>query len=75
MIKVAVKLFPPYSKEKFDNKEFEIEENSTTEDLVKLISLPEDSAFTIVVNSKVIFNELILKDGDSVSILPVISGG
>ena len=75
MIKVTVKLFPPYFQKKFKNKEFELDNNYTTEQLVKLISFPEDSAFTIIVNSKVILNEVVLKDGDSVSILPVICGG
>ena len=75
MIKVTVKLFPPYSKDKFNSKEFELDDNCTTVQLVKLVSLPEDSAFTTILNSKVLLNEVVLKDGDSVSILPVISGG
>ncbi len=75
MIKVTVKLFPPYSQEKFNSKEFELDNNYTTKELVKLISLPNDSAFTTILNSKIILDEVDLKDGDSVSILPVISGG
>ena len=75
MIKVTVKLFPPYSKEKFSNKVFELEDNSTTEALAKLISLPEESHFTTILNAKVILGDAVLKDGDNVSFLPVIAGG
>lgn len=53
----------------------EITEGFTGRELLKKINIPEDKVFTFLVNGVHKNLEVILSDGDRVSIFPAVGGG
>ncbi len=73
-MKVRIRLYASLRKFGPEEQEMELPENSTLEDLVKILKLPEMPLLKVV-NSEVRHPEYPLKEGDEVAIFPPIAGG
>ncbi len=58
----------------FRNKKYECKPNSTARDALKKIGIQPESVL-VVVNGKLSTDDVILKEGDKVKLVAVISGG
>ncbi len=58
----------------FRDKKWEIKSGSAARDAVKRIGLDPESVL-VVVNGKLSTDDIILKDGDEVKLIAVVSGG
>ena len=58
----------------FRNKKFEVKENSTARDALKKINIDPESVL-ISVNGKLVTDDIVLREGDAVKLVAVISGG
>lgn len=58
----------------FRNKKFEVKENMAARDALKKISIDPESVL-ITVNGKLVTDDVILREGDKVKLVAVISGG
>jgi sulfur carrier protein len=58
----------------FRNKKFEVKENITARDALKKIGIDPESVL-ITVNGKLVTDDVILRQGDVVKLVAVISGG
>lgn len=58
----------------FRNKKFEVKENSAAREALKKINIDPESVL-ITVNGKLVTDDVILRDGDVVKLVAVISGG
>lgn len=58
----------------FRNKKFEVKENSTARDALKKINIDPESVL-ISVNGKLVTDDIVLREGDTVKLVAVISGG
>ena len=58
----------------FRNKKFEVKENSAARDALKKINIDPESVL-ITVNGKLVTDDVILREGDVVKLVAVISGG
>jgi sulfur carrier protein len=58
----------------FRNKKFEVKENMTARDALKKISIDPESVL-ITVNGKLVTDDVVLREGDKVKLVAVISGG
>ncbi len=58
----------------FRNKKFEVKENSTARDALKKIGIDPESVL-ITVNGKLVTDDVLLRQGDEVKLVAVISGG
>jgi sulfur carrier protein ThiS len=58
----------------FRNKRFEVKGNITARDALKKIGV-EPEGVLVVVNGRLTTDDVILRDGDSVKLVAVVSGG
>ncbi len=58
----------------YRNKKYECKPNITARDALKKIGI-EPEGVLIVVNGKLTTDDVVLKDGDSVKLVAVVSGG
>ncbi len=58
----------------FRNKKFEVKENITARDALKKIGI-EPEGVLVVVNGKLTTDDVVLRDGDKVKLVAVVSGG
>lgn len=58
----------------FRNKKFETKENITARDALKKIGIDPESVL-ITVNGKLVTDDVVLRQGDAVKLVAVISGG
>jgi thiamine biosynthesis protein ThiS len=58
----------------FRNKKFEVKENMTARDALKKINIDPESVL-ISVNGKLVTDDYVLREGDVVKLVAVISGG
>ena len=58
----------------FRDKKFEVKENITARDAMKKIGMDPESVL-IVVNGKLSTDDLVLRSGDQVKLVAVVSGG
>jgi thiamine biosynthesis protein ThiS len=58
----------------FRNKKFEVKENSTARDALKKINIDPESVL-ISVNGNLVTDDVVLREGDAVKLVAVISGG
>jgi sulfur carrier protein len=58
----------------FRDKRFEVKENMTARDALKKINIDPESVL-ISVNGKLVTDDVVLREGDRVKLVAVISGG
>lgn len=58
----------------FRNKKFEVKENITARDALKKIAIDPESVL-ITVNGKLVTDDVVLRQGDAVKLVAVVSGG
>ncbi len=58
----------------FRNKKFEVKGNITARDALKKIGVEPESVL-VVVNGKLTTDDAVLRDGDKVKLVAVVSGG
>jgi sulfur carrier protein len=58
----------------FRDKKFEVKENMTARDALKKINIDPESVL-ITVNGKLVTDDAVLREGDRVKLVSVISGG
>ena len=74
-MKIKVKLFATLRKERFDEKNFEIDSGSDIEYLLKKIQLKKEEIAIIFINGKHADLNTIINDGDDIALFPPIGGG
>lgn len=58
----------------FRNKKFEVKENMAARDALKKLNIDPESVL-ITVNGKLVTDDVVLRQGDTVKLVAVISGG
>lgn len=58
----------------FRNKKYEVKENMTARDALKRLNIDPESVL-ITVNGKLVTDDIVLREGDEVKLVAVISGG
>jgi len=58
----------------FRNKQFEVKENISARDALKKINVDPESVL-ITVNGKLVTDDVVLRQGDQVKLVAVVSGG
>jgi thiamine biosynthesis protein ThiS len=58
----------------FRNKRFEVKENVTARDALKKIGVDPESVL-VTVNGKLVTDDIVLRAGDQVKLVAVVSGG
>ncbi|MBI4670149.1 MAG: MoaD/ThiS family protein [Chloroflexi bacterium] len=58
----------------FRNKKFEVKDNITARDALKKIGIDPESVL-ITVNRKLVTDDVVLRQGDEVKLVAVVSGG
>lgn len=74
-MKIRVKLFAQFRKNRFKENEIEVSEDTSVSDILKLLEIDEKEAGIIFVNGRHFENKPVLENGDQVSIFPVVGGG
>ncbi|MBC7075216.1 MAG: MoaD/ThiS family protein [Syntrophomonadaceae bacterium] len=74
-MKVKVKLFATFRKGRFKEEIFDYPEGTKVEDVVKQLSLPVKELGIIFINGKHVSLEAKLREGDVLSIFPLVGGG
>jgi sulfur carrier protein len=73
---VEVKLFATFREGRFNEKELELQEESSLGDLLKYLKIPEQDAKVIIINGVAVpAVEHKLNDHDVIAIFPPIAGG
>ncbi|MGQ9609952.1 MAG: MoaD/ThiS family protein [bacterium] len=67
------KLLPPGSQN--NTAEIIIEEGVTVEDMLNMLNVPNDTTNVVLVNRKYQDRKTMLKEGDTVTVFPPITGG
>lgn len=58
----------------FRNKKYEVKENITARDALKKVGIDPESVL-VVVNGKLVTDDQVLREGDQVKLVAVVSGG
>ena len=74
-MKIKVKLFATLRKERFDEKDLEIDNGSDIEYLLKKIQLKKEEIAIIFINGKHADLNTVISDGDDIALFPPIGGG
>jgi len=74
-MKVKIKLFATLRKFGPDEQIIDLPENSTVEDAINLLNLPERFPLLKIVNGEHRPPKHLLKDGDELALFPPIAGG
>lgn len=74
-MKIRVKLFAQFRKNRFKEKEMEVSKDTSVFDILKILGIDEKEAGIIFVNGRHFENKPRLEEGDNVSVFPVVGGG
>ncbi len=74
-MKVCVKLFATFRNDRFKEKVCEYQEGTMVSDVIKELDLPEDQLGAVLINARHVEADQELKEGDSLSIFPLVGGG
>lgn len=58
----------------FRNKKYDVKENITARDALKKVGIDPESVL-VVVNGKLVTDDQVLREGDQVKLVAVVSGG
>lgn len=74
-MEVDVNLFATLQKGRFAHRRLTLPENATVADLMEILSIPPDDLGILVVNRRDATLNQPLKEGDRITLIPVIGGG
>lgn len=74
-MKVTVKLFATFRIGRFGEISKEYEPGTTVKDVLDELSLPQDEIGATLINHRHVEEDHQLKDGDTLSIFPLVGGG
>ncbi len=74
-MKVTVKLFATFRAGRFGEQIKEYAPGTTVGDILNELSLPLDEIGATLINHRHVEEDQLLKDGDSLSIFPLVGGG
>jgi sulfur-carrier protein len=74
-MKVTVKLFATFRIGRFGEINKEYDAGTTVGDVLKELSLPADEIGATLINHRHVEEDQQLKDGDTLSIFPLVGGG
>ncbi|MDK2848222.1 MAG: sulfur-carrier protein [Desulfuromonadales bacterium] len=74
-MKVLVKLFATFRNDRFKEKLCEYEAGTMVSQIIEELNLPEDQIGAVLVNARHVEDDQELKDGDTLSIFPLVGGG
>jgi len=72
---VLVKLFATFRNDRFKEKRCEYEAGTMVSQVIEELNLPEDQIGAVLVNARHVEDDQELKDGDTLSISPLVGGG
>jgi molybdopterin converting factor small subunit len=72
---VLVKLFATFRNDRFKEKLCEYEAGTMVSQIIEELNLPEDQIGAVLVNARHVEDDQELKDGDTLSIFPLVGGG
>ncbi len=70
-----LRYYLPASEKLFNNKEWEVPEDATVNDVLEKLRLPKEVRVSVLINNNRVDPKATLKDGDVIHILPQMSGG
>ena len=74
-MKITVKLFATLQRYGPESREMEIPENTSVNELPKMLDIPDKFTLLRVVNGEHVDADYILKEGDVLALFPPIAGG
>ncbi len=74
-MKIKVKLFATLRIDRFSERVFEVEPGSTVSEVISVLGLPSQQVSIIFVNGRHAKPDMVLKEGDELSMFPPIGGG
>ena len=74
-MRIKVKLFASLRVGRFDSADRDLKEGSAVRDALREIAVPEKEAHIIFINGRHAEPGAVLKDGDTLSVFPLIGGG
>ncbi|MBW2478167.1 MAG: MoaD/ThiS family protein [Deltaproteobacteria bacterium] len=72
---ITIKLFATFREGRFNIKEKQVPAETTVGQIVDELKIPVNELGIVLVNSRHVDTEQILKDGDTLSIFPLVGGG
>ncbi|APG26998.1 molybdopterin synthase sulfur carrier subunit [Syntrophotalea acetylenivorans] len=72
---VTVKLFATFREGRFKEDRCSYPEQTTIAQIIEQLELPEEQLGAILLNSRHVEKDLVLHDGDTLSIFPLVGGG
>ena len=75
MMLITVKLFATFRKNRFKEKDMELAEGASVEWVIDFLKIPRKELGVVFINGLSASPESVLKDGDTLSIFPMVGGG
>jgi molybdopterin converting factor small subunit len=72
---VTVKLFATFREGRFKIEQRSYPETTTIGQVIEQLELPEDQLGAILLNARHVEKDVVLQDGDTLSIFPLVGGG
>jgi molybdopterin converting factor small subunit len=74
-MKVTVKLFATFRTERFDIETRQYPDGTTVEQIVDELRLPREQLGILMVNSRHVDLDRVMRDGETLAIFPLVGGG
>jgi molybdopterin converting factor small subunit len=74
-MKVTVKLFATFRADRFDIEARQYPDGTTVERVVDELGLPQEKLGIVMVNSRHVDLDRVLRDGDTLALFPLVGGG
>ena len=72
---ITVKLYAVLQLERFKEKRMSFPDGSTVDDVVRVLNLPAEHVDILLINGVHVSPDQVLREGDVLSILPMVEGG
>lgn len=74
-MKITVKLFATFRTDRFDIEAREYPDGTVVEQIVNELELPREKLGIVMVNSRHVDLDRVLRDGDTLALFPLVGGG
>lgn len=74
-MKITIKLFASLQQGRFDVKIFEIHKKMKADDIRKMLKIPKKEKLILLINGRHADLHNAIKDGDTISLFPLLGGG